>query len=257
MMAARASPLNSSGHEWWRLKVESCAKAWAAIRAPVAAVRGGVLRFSSRVTRYKRQSKDVGWFSGGDDDEGEGSYEKEVVGEPVNADFFSITVDGVSDHELHLDDVVKQRQQLQHIGFSKMEMLHLHTLQHLEKELTEAREKSENNSSTTNKTNAKEISHFVNGSGNQNAPISRSPSLDNLQPPPSLSFSSPSPGSRRRRRLRLSPAPTVTVHKLRPSWFVVFEVRQSANPSKLRASVRPSGMKEKHKWDLRCKPKKN
>lgn len=35
--------------------------------------------------------------------------------EPVNVDFFSITVDGGSDHELHLDDVVKQREQLQHL----------------------------------------------------------------------------------------------------------------------------------------------
>ncbi|KAI3756967.1 hypothetical protein L6452_04499 [Arctium lappa] len=35
--------------------------------------------------------------------------------EPVNVDFFSISVDGGSDHELHLDDVVKQREQLQHL----------------------------------------------------------------------------------------------------------------------------------------------
>ncbi|KAJ9546228.1 hypothetical protein OSB04_025935 [Centaurea solstitialis] len=35
--------------------------------------------------------------------------------EPVNVDFFSIAVDGGSDHELHLDDVVKQREQLQHL----------------------------------------------------------------------------------------------------------------------------------------------
>ncbi|KAL8233078.1 hypothetical protein R6Q57_002856 [Mikania cordata] len=51
--------------------------------------------------------------------------------------------------------------------FSEMERLHLHTLQQLEKELTEEREKSGNNSSNTNKTNEKEVSHFVNGSGNQ------------------------------------------------------------------------------------------
>lgn len=38
--------------------------------------------------------------------------------EPVNVDFFSITVDGGSDHELHLDDVVKQREQLQHLEVS-------------------------------------------------------------------------------------------------------------------------------------------
>ncbi|KAD5508932.1 hypothetical protein E3N88_16635 [Mikania micrantha] len=72
--------------------------------------------------------KDVGWFNG--DDEGDKSsklrclsgwgfkfYGLKVhqVGEPVNADFFSIMVDGVSDHELHLDDVVKQKEQLQHL----------------------------------------------------------------------------------------------------------------------------------------------
>ncbi|KAD5508933.1 hypothetical protein E3N88_16636 [Mikania micrantha] len=48
-----------------------------------------------------------------------------------------------------------------------MERLHLHTLRHLEKELTEAREKSGNNSSNTYKANEMEVSHFVNGSGNQ------------------------------------------------------------------------------------------
>lgn len=32
-----------------------------------------------------------------------------------NVDYFSITVDGGSDHELHLDDVIKQREQLQHL----------------------------------------------------------------------------------------------------------------------------------------------
>ncbi|MFS8005217.1 hypothetical protein Hanom_Chr13g01234811 [Helianthus anomalus] len=35
------------------------------------------------------------------------------VGETVNVDYFS--VDGVSDHELHLDEVVKQREELQHL----------------------------------------------------------------------------------------------------------------------------------------------
>ncbi|KAI3705866.1 hypothetical protein L1987_76115 [Smallanthus sonchifolius] len=39
-------------------------------------------------------------------------YEVHQGREPVNVDFF---VDGVSDHELHLDDVVKQREQLQHL----------------------------------------------------------------------------------------------------------------------------------------------
>ncbi|GJY57409.1 hypothetical protein Tco_0456524 [Tanacetum coccineum] len=32
-----------------------------------------------------------------------------------DVDYFSITVDGGSDHELHLDDVIKQREQLQHL----------------------------------------------------------------------------------------------------------------------------------------------
>ncbi|XP_076937999.1 uncharacterized protein LOC143605948 [Bidens hawaiensis] len=51
--------------------------------------------------------------------------------------------------------------------FAEMERLHLHTLQQLEKELTEAREKNGNNSSHANKTTVKETSHFVDGSGNQ------------------------------------------------------------------------------------------
>ncbi|KAI7738210.1 hypothetical protein M8C21_027163 [Ambrosia artemisiifolia] len=51
--------------------------------------------------------------------------------------------------------------------FSEMERIHLHTLQQLEKELSEAREKSGNGSSHINKTAAKELSHFVDGSGNQ------------------------------------------------------------------------------------------
>ncbi|KAK9050402.1 hypothetical protein SSX86_030628, partial [Deinandra increscens subsp. villosa] len=40
-------------------------------------------------------------------------YEVHQGREPVNAEFF--TIDGVSDHELHLDEVVKQREQLQHL----------------------------------------------------------------------------------------------------------------------------------------------
>uniref|UniRef100_A0A251V3J7 Uncharacterized protein n=1 Tax=Helianthus annuus TaxID=4232 RepID=A0A251V3J7_HELAN len=40
-------------------------------------------------------------------------YEVHQVGETVNVDYFS--VDGVSDHELHLDEVVKQREELQHL----------------------------------------------------------------------------------------------------------------------------------------------
>ncbi|KAD4386251.1 hypothetical protein E3N88_26420 [Mikania micrantha] len=113
MMAARASPLNSSGHEWWRLKVESCAKAWAAIRlllrrfvvvsqgfpvmslaindnrrypatykAPICICKllfFGFVRICETVY-HMTKLKDVGWFNGDDDDdEGEGSYEKEVV----------------------------------------------------------------------------------------------------------------------------------------------------------------------------------
>ncbi|XP_076952040.1 uncharacterized protein LOC143625639 [Bidens hawaiensis] len=51
--------------------------------------------------------------------------------------------------------------------FAEMERLHLHTLQQLEKELTEAREKNGNNSSNANKTTVKETPHFIDGSGNQ------------------------------------------------------------------------------------------
>ncbi|XP_076898610.1 uncharacterized protein LOC143552220 isoform X2 [Bidens hawaiensis] len=51
--------------------------------------------------------------------------------------------------------------------FAEMERLHLHTLQQLEKELIEAREKNGNSSSNANKTTVKETSHFVDGSGNQ------------------------------------------------------------------------------------------
>ncbi|XP_076916950.1 uncharacterized protein LOC143576823 [Bidens hawaiensis] len=50
--------------------------------------------------------------------------------------------------------------------FSEMEWLHLHTLQQLESELSEARERSGNKSSG-NQINVKEASHFVHGNGNQ------------------------------------------------------------------------------------------
>ncbi|KAJ0474106.1 hypothetical protein HanRHA438_Chr15g0719161 [Helianthus annuus] len=51
--------------------------------------------------------------------------------------------------------------------FSEMERLHLHTLHQLEIELSEARERSGNNSTRANQTNARETSHLVHGTGSQ------------------------------------------------------------------------------------------
>lgn len=48
-----------------------------------------------------------------------------------------------------------------------MERLHLHTLQKLEIELSEARERSGNNSTRANQTNIKEMLHFGHGNGSQ------------------------------------------------------------------------------------------
>ncbi|KAK1431628.1 hypothetical protein QVD17_08119 [Tagetes erecta] len=42
-------------------------------------------------------------------------YEVNQGRESVNGEFFSSNVDGVSDHELHLDEIVKQREQLEHL----------------------------------------------------------------------------------------------------------------------------------------------
>uniref|UniRef100_A0A251UNT4 DUF7725 domain-containing protein n=1 Tax=Helianthus annuus TaxID=4232 RepID=A0A251UNT4_HELAN len=63
--------------------------------------------------------------------------------------------------------------------FSEMERLHLQTLQQLEKELSEAREKSGNNSSHANKTTVKEMTQFVDASGNQLNPNGDSRGLQN------------------------------------------------------------------------------
>ncbi|KAD0624548.1 hypothetical protein E3N88_43965 [Mikania micrantha] len=135
MTAARASPLNSSGYEWcskWRVMQRLGLRLGLLLRRFVVVSQGfPVVSLAINDNRSAFQNLSDSNFlfvyhdlpkkkfqqiiNGDDDDEGEGSYEKEVVGEPVNANFFSIMVNGVSDHELHLDDVVKQRQQLHHL----------------------------------------------------------------------------------------------------------------------------------------------